>query len=95
MCLCPRVNQDTENRVTADSLLSLLSPFSYEYYESFPFKTVNCQFKEKKKPVSKLNPSPVLPVLGPLRTKGLVCHFYSTKCSCPLSHPLKHGLTWT
>ena len=77
LCLCPRVNQETDDRTTPDSLLGLPpSPFFYEHCESFASIAVNFQLKGKKNPMSKLSPSPMLPVLGPLRPKGLIYYFY-------------------
>ena len=68
--LYPRVNQETDDRATPDSLLGLPpSLFFYEHCESFPSIAVNFPLKGKKKPMSKLSPSPMLP-------KGLIYYFY-------------------
>ena len=50
VCLYPRVNQETDDRATPDSLLGLPpSLFFYEHCESFPSIAVNFQLKGKKK----------------------------------------------
>lgn len=56
------VNQETDDRATLDSLRGLPpSPFFYEHCESFPSSSEFPNSKGKN-PMSKLGPSPVLPV---------------------------------
>lgn len=78
------------NRVTPCFLVSHpLFSFFYGHHKFFPFIVANSP--GLKKAMSKV--SPVLPVLGPLKLKGLICHSYRrTDCSQPMSlSPLKRA----
>lgn len=56
--------------------------FFFGHCESFPFIVVSFRLKKKKSKVISLRAA----ALGPLKPKGLVCHFYKrTECPHPSS----------